>query len=140
MRHVADAVRAARDAGVDEPGRDLAADQDRGRQARAARALHVERRRLGREARRQRRLAREIEVARVLDAPRRARRRRAAGLRAHSARRAPAARPSSCPGSRRRVRGVGAAERNPNAADDRDSTYSLSVHCTAPTAKEERKV
>ena len=66
-RHVADRVRAARDAGVDEARGDLAADDDRGRQARAAGALDVECRRLGREPRRQRGLAREVEVARVLD-------------------------------------------------------------------------
>ena len=45
----------------------LAADDDRRGQARAAGALDVERRRFGRETRRQRRLAGEVEIARVLD-------------------------------------------------------------------------
>ena len=48
-------------------GRDLAADQDRGRQARAAGALHVKRGRLGGEPGRQRRFTREVPIARVFD-------------------------------------------------------------------------
>ena len=65
-RRVARGIDAARDAGIDLAERDLVRDGDRGLEARAAGALHVESRRLGREPGIEQRLARQVPLARML--------------------------------------------------------------------------
>ena len=66
-RRIADGVEAAGDAGVDLAERDLLRDRDRGVEAGAAGALHVEAGRRGIEARRQHALAHQVEVLRMLE-------------------------------------------------------------------------
>ena len=100
-RRVRGGVDAARDPDVDLAERDLVGDRDHGLQARPARLLEVVGGRLGRELRAEHGLAREVAVARVLQAPRPRRPRRAARPRARSARRARRASRSACPGRTR---------------------------------------
>jgi hypothetical protein len=66
-RHVAGRVDAGSDAGIDLSHRDLQADDDRCIQARATRALQIERGRLARETAVEHALARQAEVARMLE-------------------------------------------------------------------------
>src|SRR5512138_82642 len=66
-RYVARGIHTACDAGIDLADRDLEADRDRGIEARAARALQVESRRVRIQAAVEHRFAYEIEVARMLE-------------------------------------------------------------------------